>query len=387
MAKIELDNINKYYGGLHVVKDFNLSIADEEFVVFVGPSGCGKSTTLRMVAGLEEVSSGVISIGGRVVNNLAPRDRDIAMVFQNYALYQHMTVYDNLAFGLRNRRIAEDHIKKQINHAVEILGIGTLLQRKPKQLSGGQQQRVALGRCIVRDPAVFLFDEPLSNLDAKLRAQMRIELKELRTRVPTTSIYVTHDQVEAMTLGDRIVVMKDGIVQQIGAPLDVYRAPANRFVAGFLGSPAMNFVEIRLQRIVGGLAISGLGADIPLPDQMSQSLADHADSTVVLGVRPEHITIGDIAGVNNMSLDGNIMVAEQLGAQQVLEIKIGQQSMMVAGVDPDMHAGHNERARFSIMFDHIHLFETGDQGATIRSASRWSGPIRSGSGQRLAAVK
>jgi multiple sugar transport system ATP-binding protein len=387
MANIQLENINKFYGGIHVVKDFNLSVADQEFVVFVGPSGCGKSTTLRMVAGLEEISSGVISIGGRVVNNLAPRDRDIAMVFQNYALYQHMTVYDNLAFGLRNRRLGEDHIKRQIDHAVEILGISALLQRKPKQLSGGQQQRVALGRCLVRDPAVFLFDEPLSNLDAKLRAQMRIELKELRTRVPTTSIYVTHDQVEAMTLGDRIVVMKDGIVQQIGAPLEVYRAPANRFVAGFLGSPAMNFFEVRLRRAAGGLAISGLGADIPLPDQMSQNLADHADGAVVLGVRPEHIAIGDLTGTNTVSLEGNIVFAEQLGAQQVLEIKIGRQSMMVAGVDPDLHADRNQRAGFNIMFDHLHFFEMGEQGATIRSASRWSGPVRGGSGQRLAAVK
>jgi multiple sugar transport system ATP-binding protein len=387
MAKVELQNVNKRYGGLHVVKDFNLSIADEEFVVFVGPSGCGKSTTLRMVAGLEEISSGVVSIGDRVVNHLPPRDRDIAMVFQNYALYQHMTVYDNLAFGLRNRKIAEDRIKSQIDHAVEILGIGNLLGRKPKQLSGGQQQRVALGRCLVRDPALFLFDEPLSNLDAKLRAQMRIELKELRSRVPTTSIYVTHDQVEAMTLGDRIVVMKDGVVQQTGAPLDVYRAPANRFVASFLGSPAMNFVEVRLKRIAGGLAISGLGSDITLPDQMSQSLAGYADSPVVLGIRPEHIVVGSLSAPNTVALEGNILVTEQLGANQVFEIKIGQQTMMVSGVDAELRPDRNQSATFSIMIDHLHLFEVGEQGATIFSASRWSQPSRGPASPRLTAVR
>jgi multiple sugar transport system ATP-binding protein len=387
MAKIELKDVNKRYGGLHVVKDFNLSIANEEFVVFVGPSGCGKSTTLRMVAGLEEISSGLISIGDRVVNDLPPRDRDIAMVFQNYALYQHMSVYDNLAFGLRNRRIAEDRIKAQIDHAVEILGIGNLLKRKPKQLSGGQQQRVALGRCLVRDPALFLFDEPLSNLDAKLRAQMRIELKELRSRVPTTSIYVTHDQVEAMTLGDRIVVMKDGVVQQIGAPLDVYRAPANRFVAGFLGSPAMNFVEVRLQRIASGLAISGLGSNISLPDQMSQSLAAYADRTVVLGIRPENIVVGSLSATNTVLLEGTILVTEQLGANQVFEIRVGQQTMMVSGVDPELSPSRNQPATFSIMIDHLHLFEADEPGAAILSAGRWSRSMLGPAGQRLAVVR
>ncbi len=382
MASIELDQVNKFYGATHVVKDFNLNIAQEEFVVFVGPSGCGKSTTLRMVAGLEDISAGVVSIGGRVVNNLPPRDRDIAMVFQNYALYQHMTVYDNLAFGLRNRRLGADHIKKQIDRAVGILGIGALLDRKPKQLSGGQQQRVALGRCLVRDPAVFLFDEPLSNLDAKLRAQMRIELKELRTRVPTTSIYVTHDQVEAMTLGDRIVVMKDGVVQQVGTPLNVYRAPANRFVAGFLGSPAMNFFDVRLERGAGALVISGLGADIVLPDQLSQSLAEYADTQVVLGVRPENMVIGELPGSSVMKLEGNILVAEQLGAQQVLEIKVGHQTMMVAGIDPELRADRNQRVLFSVLLDHIHLFRTGEYGAAIRAAGRW--PVQHRPGQRLA---
>ena len=243
MAEVVLSKVNKHYGQTqHAVKDVDLAIADQEFVALVGPSGCGKSTTLRMIAGLEDISAGEIRIGGRVVNDLPPKDRDVAMVFQNYALYQHMSVYDNLAFGLRNKKVAEDRIKEEIDRAVGILGLQELLARKPRQLSGGQQQRVALGRCIVRNPKVFLFDEPLSNLDAKLRSQMRVEIKRLRIRVPTTSVFVTHDQVEAMTLGDRVVVMKDGRIQQVGTPLEVYGNPANKFVAGFIGAPSMNFI-------------------------------------------------------------------------------------------------------------------------------------------------
>ena len=246
MADIVLTNVHKAYGHVVAVKDINLDIKDREFVVLVGPSGCGKSTTLRMIAGLEEISGGTIAIGGRVVNHLQPKDRDIAMVFQNYALYQHMSVRDNLAFGLRNRRVPAAEIAAAVSRAARILSIEALLDRRPYQLSGGQQQRVALGRCIVRNPKVFLFDEPLSNLDAQLRAQMRLELKELRLRVPTTSIFVTHDQIEAMTLGDRIVVMKDGFVQQVGTPLELYRRPANRFVASFIGSPSMNFLTVNV---------------------------------------------------------------------------------------------------------------------------------------------
>jgi multiple sugar transport system ATP-binding protein len=254
MAEVTLSKVNKHYGQTqHAVKDVDLTIADHEFVALVGPSGCGKSTTLRMIAGLEGISSGEIRIGTRVVNELPPRDRDVAMVFQNYALYQHMTVYDNLAFGLRNKKMAEDQIKQAIDRAVGILGLQELLARKPHQLSGGQQQRVALGRCIVRNPKVFLFDEPLSNLDAKLRTQMRLEIKRLRARVPTTSMFVTHDQVEAMTLGDRVVVMKDGRVQQVGTPLEIYSHPANKFVAGFIGAPSMNFIDVTLRADGGGL--------------------------------------------------------------------------------------------------------------------------------------
>src|SRR5918912_3691226 len=246
MARVLLKDLNKVFDGNHVVKNVNLEIADREFVVLVGPSGCGKTTTLRMVAGLEEITSGEISIDGKVVNDLAPMDRDIAMVFQNYALYPHMSVYENMAFGLRMRKFAKADIAKRVQEAADILGIQDYLKRKPRQLSGGQRQRVALGRAIVRHPQVFLFDEPLSNLDAKLRVQMRVELKKLHSRLGTTAIYVTHDQVEAMTLGDRVVVMRDGWVQQVGEPLELYNEPANRFVAGFIGSPAMNFAPTQI---------------------------------------------------------------------------------------------------------------------------------------------
>src|SRR5215470_12257709 len=293
MAKVALESLNKSYGAVPAVIDVDLAIAENEFVVLVGPSGCGKSTTLRMVAGLEDATSGTIRIGERVVNGLAPKDRDIAMVFQNYALYQHMTIYDNLAFGLRNRRVAEDVIRREVARAAEILGIGDLLARKPRQLSGGQQQRVALGRCIVRHPQVFLFDEPLSNLDAKLRAQMRIELKRLRERVTTTSIYVTHDQVEAMTLGDRVVVMRDGRIQQVGSPLEIYSRPRNRFVAGFIGAPAMNFLDVTLARVDGQLMATAEDLAIRVPDEQRATLERHRTEAMTLGVRPEHMVIGD----------------------------------------------------------------------------------------------
>src|SRR5438105_4508068 len=288
MAEIVLTNLHKVYGHVVAVKDINLAINDREFVVLVGPSGCGKSTTLRMIAGLEEISAGTIAIGGRVVNHLQPKDRDIAMVFQNYALYPHMSVRDNLAFGLRNRRVPGAEIEAAINRAARILSIDPLLDRRPRQLSGGQQQRVALGRCIVRNPKVFLFDEPLSNLDAQLRAQMRLELKELRQRVPTTSIFVTHDQVEAMTLGDRIVVMKDGLVQQVGTPLELYRKPANRFVAGFIGSPSMNFLNVRVTAEGDHFVLACRGWQFRLPARRFPDLGSRVGRSVCLGVRPQH---------------------------------------------------------------------------------------------------
>src|SRR6187397_1906361 len=297
MAAISLSKLNKHYGSLfHAVKDVDLEIADKEFVALVGPSGCGKSTTLRMIAGLEDISTGKIRIGDRVVNALPPNDRDVAMVFQNYALYQHMSVYDNLAFGLRNKKVAEDKIKQEIDRAVGILGLKELLRRKPRELSGGQQQRVALGRCIVRNPKVFLFDEPLSNLDAKLRTQMRLEIKRLRSRVPTTSVFVTHDQVEAMTLGDRIVVMKDGLMQQVGSPLELYRRPLNRFVASFIGSPAMNFIDMGVAASADNFSLSADDISISLPQQRFPGLGAHAGGTVTMGVRPQHMRLGSSTG-------------------------------------------------------------------------------------------
>src|SRR5512138_2163374 len=243
MANVLLERVSKHFGTVGVIDNLDLHVEDHEFLVLVGPSGCGKSTVLRLIAGLEDVTAGTIRIGGRVVNDVAPKDRDIAMVFQSYALYPHLTVHDNLAFGLKLRKLPKEEIKRRVKEAADILGIQDLLERKPRQLSGGQRQRVAVGRAIVREPKVFLFDEPLSNLDAKLRVQMRVELKKLHERLQTTIIYVTHDQVEAMTMGDRIVVMKDGLKQQVGAPLELYFRPANKFVAGFIGSPAMNFIE------------------------------------------------------------------------------------------------------------------------------------------------
>src|SRR5882724_9452911 len=292
MAQVVLKDLNKRFDEIHAVKDLNIQIRDKEFIVLVGPSGCGKSTTLRMVAGLEDITSGEIYIGDQLVNNLPPKKRDIAIVFQNYALYPHMTVYDNMAFGLKMRKFPKADIEKRVGEAAILLGIPDLLKRKPRQLSGGQRQRVAVGRAIVRHPQVFLFDEPLSNLDAKLRAQMRGELKRLHERLETTAIYVTHDQVEAMTLGDRVVVMKDGTVQQVGEPLEVYSRPANKFVAGFIGSPSMNFIPVTLTDGSGALFAEASGIKIKVPPQMAQSLMPYKGQSVTLGIRPEDLRVG-----------------------------------------------------------------------------------------------
>src|SRR6201991_938165 len=275
MGQVVLKGINKFYDTVHAVKDVNLQIRDKEFLVFVGPSGCGKTTTLRMIAGLEAISAGDISIDGQVVNDLAPMDRDIAMVFQNYALYPHMSVFDNMAFGLKMRKFDKAEIAKRVNNAADILDIKDHLNRKPRMLSGGQRQRVALGRAIVRNPQVFLFDEPLSNLDAKLRVQMRVELKKLHQRLATTSIYVTHDQVEAMTLGDRVVVMKDGLIQQVGEPLELYNSPANKYVAGFIGSPAMNFADTVIEEVGGAVYATNPTMRIRVPEQIAARMGPH----------------------------------------------------------------------------------------------------------------
>ena len=365
MAEVILKNVRKLYGNNVVaVKDFTLDIADQEFVALVGPSGCGKSTTLRMIAGLEEISGGTIAIGDRVVNDLQPKDRDIAMVFQNYALYQHMTVYDNLAFGLRNRRTPESEIEAAIKRAAKVLSIEPLLSRRPRQLSGGQQQRVALGRCIVRNPKVFLFDEPLSNLDAQLRAQMRLEIKELRERVPTTSIFVTHDQIEAMTLGDRIVVMKDGLVQQVGSPLELYKRPVNRFVASFIGSPAMNFFELNLAGGGDQVALTGQGVNIKLPSRRLSGLSSDA-KTVTIGVRPQHLQLGSPANSEQVGIGGRLMVTEQLGDEQILAVRIGDSDIRVAGVDPELALSTGDNVQIAANIDNLHIFD-GSSGIALR---------------------
>src|SRR5690348_1384386 len=303
MAQVVIRSLNKKFDEVHAVKDVNLDIRDKEFMVFVGPSGCGKTTTLRMVAGLESITSGRIMIDDKVINELPPMDRDIAMVFQNYALYPHMSVYDNMAFGLKMRKFDKTDIAKRVGEAAEILGIHELLRRKPRQLSGGQRQRVALGRAIVRHPQVFLFDEPLSNLDAKLRVQMRVELKKLHDRLGTTAIYVTHDQVEAMTLGDRVVVMKDGLVQQVGEPLELYNAPANRFVAGFIGSPAMSFANVKISEANGSLWAANEGMRIKVPAEIAARLKSYAGKECVLGVRPEDLRIANSADPPDLNID------------------------------------------------------------------------------------
>jgi multiple sugar transport system ATP-binding protein len=365
MAEVVLTNVSKSYGNVVAVKDFTLKIADEEFVVLVGPSGCGKSTTLRMVAGLEEISGGTIAIGDRIVNDLQPKDRDIAMVFQNYALYQHMTVYDNLAFGLRNRRTPEPEIEAAIRRAAKVLSIEPLLDRRPRQLSGGQQQRVALGRCIVRNPKVFLFDEPLSNLDAQLRAQMRLEIKELRQRVPTTSIFVTHDQVEAMTLGDRIVVMKDGLVHQVGTPLELYRRPVNQFVASFIGSPSMNFFDMTVSGAGDRINLTKTGWSFSLPPARFPALARNGGANVTVGVRPQHLRLGPPEGPDQVGLSGPLMVTEQLGDEQLLVIRIGESDIRVAGIDPELTLAAGATVEVSTQLDNLHIFD-GASGAAIR---------------------
>ena len=363
MGQVVLKGINKFYDGVHAVKDVNLQIRDKEFVVFVGPSGCGKTTTLRMIAGLEAISSGDISIDGNVVNQLPPMDRDIAMVFQNYALYPHMSVYDNMAFGLKMRKFAKGEIEKRVRDAADILGIGDLLKRKPRQLSGGQRQRVALGRAIVRHPRVFLFDEPLSNLDAKLRVQMRVELKKLHQRLGTTAIYVTHDQVEAMTLGDRVVVMRDGVVQQVGEPLELYHSPSNRFVAGFIGSPAMNFVPVTVTEANGSLIAENSGLRIKLPVETAQRLRGHIGRDITLGVRPEDLTVVSSADVDNPCFDAVAEVVEQLGSEILLDMKVGD-GVMVASIEPTVRVKVRDKLRIAMRSSRLHVFDAGT-GAAI----------------------
>src|SRR3954470_24396233 len=356
MAQVAMRSLNKMYDEVHAVKDVNLDIRDKEFVVLVGPSGCGKTTTLRMVAGLESISSGRGLIDEKIVNDLAPMDRDIAMVFQNYALYPHMSVYDNMAFGLKMRKFDKPEIQKRVREAAEILGIHDYLHRKPRQLSGGQRQRVALGRAIVRHPQVFLFDEPLSNLDAKLRVQMRVELKKLHQRLGTTAIYVTHDQVEAMTLGDRVVVMKDGVVQQVGEPLDLYHAPATRFVAGFIGSPGMNFTTVTITGTDGGLRLVNEGLDIAAPPHAADRLRAWLGREVTLGIRPEDLRIATAADPADFAFDALVEVVEKLGSEILLDLKVGR-GAMVAAVEPTVRAVYGDRLRIALNPDRLHFFD------------------------------
>ena len=356
MASVSLRKVRKVYpGGAVGVQGVDLEIRDGEFVVLVGPSGCGKSTTLRMVAGLEEISSGEISIGGRVVNEVLPKDRDIAMVFQNYALYPHMTVRENLAFGLKLRKVPKDEIERRIAEAAAVLGIEPYLDRRPKALSGGQRQRVAVGRAIVRNPAVFLFDEPLSNLDAKMRTQMRVEIKRLHAKLGATMIYVTHDQIEAMTMGDRIVVMEGGRIRQAGAPLEVYEHPADRFVAGFIGTPPMNFFEGRVERGAGGAPAFRFGAAIlPLPDAWRDRLAAVADGPATLGVRPEAVAPA-ADGAAGASIEAEVDVVEPMGAETYV-YAAAEGASFIARVPSGAPVRAGTRARFLLDLTRASLF-------------------------------
>jgi multiple sugar transport system ATP-binding protein len=364
MASVTIRNLNKNYeNGYHAVKDVSLEIRDKEFVVLVGPSGCGKTTTLRMVAGLEEITSGEIMIGSRVINELPPMDRNIAMVFQNYALYPHKSVYQNMAFGLQMRKYPAEEIRKRVQDTAEILGIQSLLERKPRQLSGGQRQRVAVGRAIVRHPEVFLFDEPLSNLDAQLRVQMRVELKRLHERLETTAIYVTHDQVEAMTLGDRVVVMKDGWVQQVGEPLELYSRPANRFVAGFIGSPAMNFVAMTISDSAGVLWADAEGLRLKVPPQMGERMRAHAGKRMILGVRPEALHPANGADPADYSFATAVDVVEPLGNEILVNFRAGG-APMVARVDPAVKVKAHQNIRLALDPERVHFFDE-SSGAAI----------------------
>jgi multiple sugar transport system ATP-binding protein len=355
MAAVVLKNVTKRFGQVSVIEGLDLEIKDQEFMVLVGPSGCGKSTALRMVAGLEEITGGTISIGDRVVNDVPPKDRDIAMVFQSYALYPHMTVRQNLEFGLKIRKTPEAEMARLIGEAAQILGIEPLLARKPKELSGGQRQRVALGRAIVRKPAVFLFDEPLSNLDAKLRVQMRAEIKKLQARLKVTAIYVTHDQIEAMTMGHRIAVLHAGKLQQVGSPLDVYEKPANLFVAAFIGTPPMTFVNATVAE--GGTRLQAAGYALPVPARLRAALAGRDGSKVVAGIRPENVVPPGRAPRGEAApLTVTVEIAEPLGDEVVVHARAGE-AAMVFKQDPHRSAAIGDTLEVQLELDALHLFD------------------------------
>ena len=361
MASLSLRHIyKKYPGGVTAVSDFNLEVKDKEFLVLVGPSGCGKTTTLRMIAGLEEISEGELYIGDDLVNDVAPKDRKIAMVFQNYALYPHMSVFENMAFGLKLNKTPKEEIKRRVEEAARVLDITHLLDRKPKALSGGQKQRVALGRAIVRNPKVFLLDEPLSNLDAKLRAAMRTELTKLHARVGTTFVYVTHDQVEAMTMATRIVVMKDGLIQQVDTPQNLYDAPCNIFVAGFIGTPQMNFINGKLTKNADGVYFNFEDIAIKLPEDKANApeLADYIGNEVVVGLRPEAIS-DDAKAVEanpDTSIDVNVDVTELMGAEIYLYLNIGETNM-IARVSSRSQSRAGQQIKVNFDMSRLHIFD------------------------------
>ena len=346
MASVSIRNVHKRFGAHAVIHDVSVDVADGEFLVLVGPSGCGKSTLLRMIAGLEEISDGEIRVGERIVNDVPPKNRDIAMVFQNYALYPHMKVSENMGFSLKLRGAPKGTIEKEVRHAAGILNLEEFLDRHPRQLSGGQRQRVAMGRAIVRDPQVFLFDEPLSNLDAKLRVAMRTEIKELHQRLKTTTLYVTHDQVEAMTMADRIVVMNDGVVEQIGSPIDLYDFPRNLFVAGFIGSPAMNFVPGRIGAADRPIFETEDGVALPLPDVSADSIGRPA----IYGIRPEHLSLG------NLGVDAEIMVVEPTGSETLVHLRLGKQPL-VWTFHERMTVGTGDHVQLMPDLASLHLFD------------------------------
>ena len=367
-SSVSLVHVDKVYeGGFKAVQDFNLEIADREFIVLVGPSGCGKSTTLRMIAGLEEITGGTISIDGRVVNRVPPKDRDIAMVFQSYALYPHMTVFENMAFALALRKTPKAKLIDKVNRAADVLGIRSLLDKRPRQLSGGQRQRVALGRAIVRDPRCFLFDEPLSNLDAKLRVEMRAEIKRLHLELGSTTVYVTHDQEEAITLGDRVVVMKDGVVQQCAAPLDIYHRPANRFVAGFLGSPPMNFLEGRLVEENGRLLFDEGTAKLGVPTRIAEPLRRKAGAEVVLGIRPEALAPAGRAPFQTLDaqLNAKVWLVQPLGATMDVYLSTAQHPRVLAHVESFAGLAVGDAVPIAVDMTRAHFFEPGDNGVAI----------------------
>ncbi len=359
MASVTYEHIVKKFGDNTVLQDINIHVEDKEFLVLVGPSGCGKSTALRCLAGLEEITAGRILIGDRDVSNVAPKDRDIAMVFQSYALYPHMSVYDNMAFGLKLRKTPKNEIDRRVNEAAEILGLGQLLKRKPKQLSGGQRQRVAVGRAIVREPKVFLFDEPLSNLDAKLRVETRASISKLHQRLQTTFIYVTHDQVEAMTMASRIAVMKDGILQQLDTPQSLYDKPDNVFVAGFIGSPAMNFFEAKLVQSNGKLMVdAGDAFVVEIPENRAAPYRAYAGKSIIFGVRPEDVHDPHFAppGIHQALVDTQVEVTELMGNEVFLYLKSGDKNF-VGRVDPRTQSRVGHKVQIAFNMDNMHAFD------------------------------